>query len=269
MRVLVVEDEERLADAVARGLTAEGFDVDVVHDGLDGLWRAREAPLRRDRPRHPAARHERLPGLPDAARGGRLDADPHAHRQGRRVRRGRGARHRRRRLPLEAVLVRRARRPAARAPAARRRAPTRRARRSATCTLDPATRDGAPRRRRRSTSRRASSRCSSRSCGAPGEVVPKLELLDEVWGADFDGRPQRRRGVRRLPARARSTRRSAAHDPHRARRRLPPRRGAGRRSREPRVRVGARAHHPRRHRGVRGRVRRRVDGCSSSACATR
>lgn len=42
MRVLLVEDEERLAAAVARGLTAEGMDVDVVHDGLDGLWRARE-----------------------------------------------------------------------------------------------------------------------------------------------------------------------------------------------------------------------------------
>jgi len=42
VRVLLVEDEERLAAAVARGLTAEGFEVDVVHDGADGLWRARE-----------------------------------------------------------------------------------------------------------------------------------------------------------------------------------------------------------------------------------
>jgi DNA-binding response OmpR family regulator len=42
MRVLVVEDEERLASAIARGLTAEGFEVDVVHNGTDGLWRARE-----------------------------------------------------------------------------------------------------------------------------------------------------------------------------------------------------------------------------------
>jgi two-component system, OmpR family, response regulator len=42
MRVLVVEDEVHLADAIADGLTAEGFDVDAVHDGLDGLWRARE-----------------------------------------------------------------------------------------------------------------------------------------------------------------------------------------------------------------------------------
>ena len=31
-----------LAEAVREGLTAEGYDVDVVHDGADGLWRARE-----------------------------------------------------------------------------------------------------------------------------------------------------------------------------------------------------------------------------------
>jgi two-component system OmpR family response regulator len=42
MRVLVVEDEVHLAEAITEGLTAEGFDVDAVHDGIDGLWRARE-----------------------------------------------------------------------------------------------------------------------------------------------------------------------------------------------------------------------------------
>jgi len=42
MRVLVVEDEVALAEAVREGLTAEGYDVDVVHDGADCLWRARE-----------------------------------------------------------------------------------------------------------------------------------------------------------------------------------------------------------------------------------
>ena len=42
MRVLVVEDEVNLATAVAQGLTAEGYDVEVSHDGNDGLWRARE-----------------------------------------------------------------------------------------------------------------------------------------------------------------------------------------------------------------------------------
>src|SRR5580704_11932870 len=42
VRVLVVEDERRLAAAVRRGLTAEGFVVDVAHDGVDGLHLARE-----------------------------------------------------------------------------------------------------------------------------------------------------------------------------------------------------------------------------------
>ncbi|MGH9210352.1 MAG: response regulator transcription factor [Acidimicrobiales bacterium] len=42
MRVLVIEDEVHLAQSLARGLRAEGFDVDVTHDGADGLWRARE-----------------------------------------------------------------------------------------------------------------------------------------------------------------------------------------------------------------------------------
>jgi DNA-binding response OmpR family regulator len=43
MRVLVVDDEEPLAATIANGLSAEGFEVDVSHDGLDALWRAREA----------------------------------------------------------------------------------------------------------------------------------------------------------------------------------------------------------------------------------
>jgi len=42
VRVLLVEDNEAMADAVQRGLVAEGFAVDHVCDGLDGLWRARE-----------------------------------------------------------------------------------------------------------------------------------------------------------------------------------------------------------------------------------
>ncbi|MGP3535343.1 response regulator transcription factor [Microbacterium sp. RD1] len=41
MRILVVDDEVRLADGVRRGLEAEGFAVDVAHNGVDGLWRAR------------------------------------------------------------------------------------------------------------------------------------------------------------------------------------------------------------------------------------
>ena len=40
--MLVVDDEVRLADGVRRGLEAEGWAVDVAHDGVDGLWHARE-----------------------------------------------------------------------------------------------------------------------------------------------------------------------------------------------------------------------------------
>jgi DNA-binding response OmpR family regulator len=44
VRVLVVEDERRLAAALRDGLEAEGFAVDVAGDGVDGLWLARENP---------------------------------------------------------------------------------------------------------------------------------------------------------------------------------------------------------------------------------
>lgn len=43
MRLLIVEDEKRLALALAKGLTAEGFAVDVVHDGTAGLHLATSA----------------------------------------------------------------------------------------------------------------------------------------------------------------------------------------------------------------------------------
>ncbi len=42
MRVLVVEDEKRVAAAIRRGLEAEGFAVDVALDGTDGQWMAQE-----------------------------------------------------------------------------------------------------------------------------------------------------------------------------------------------------------------------------------
>lgn len=42
MRLLVVEDEQRLARSLERGLAADGFAVDVATDGTDGLWMARE-----------------------------------------------------------------------------------------------------------------------------------------------------------------------------------------------------------------------------------
>lgn len=43
MRILLVDDEKRLADGVRRGLEAEGMVVDVVHDGAAGLDMASDA----------------------------------------------------------------------------------------------------------------------------------------------------------------------------------------------------------------------------------
>ena len=40
VRALLVEDEVRLAEAIQRGLGAEGFQVEIVHEGHQGLLRA-------------------------------------------------------------------------------------------------------------------------------------------------------------------------------------------------------------------------------------
>ncbi|MGH9190619.1 MAG: response regulator transcription factor [Acidimicrobiales bacterium] len=43
MKLLLVEDDVKIARAVKRGLEAEGFSVETSVDGLDGLWRATES----------------------------------------------------------------------------------------------------------------------------------------------------------------------------------------------------------------------------------
>ena len=42
MRVLLVEDEPRLAETIKRGLIDQGFVVDIASNGPDGLWWATE-----------------------------------------------------------------------------------------------------------------------------------------------------------------------------------------------------------------------------------
>lgn len=42
MRLLVVEDEKKLAASLKRGLEADGFAVDIALDGTDGKWMATE-----------------------------------------------------------------------------------------------------------------------------------------------------------------------------------------------------------------------------------
>jgi two-component system OmpR family response regulator len=42
MKLLLVDDDATLTTALRRGLTAEGFTVEVAGDGREGLWRGRE-----------------------------------------------------------------------------------------------------------------------------------------------------------------------------------------------------------------------------------
>lgn len=42
MKILLVEDDPRIAATVARGLAAEGFTVDLAKDGDEGIWKAME-----------------------------------------------------------------------------------------------------------------------------------------------------------------------------------------------------------------------------------
>jgi len=42
VRILVIEDEVRLAEAITQGLKNEGFEVDCASNGVDGLFKARE-----------------------------------------------------------------------------------------------------------------------------------------------------------------------------------------------------------------------------------
>ncbi len=44
MKILLVEDEQRLAGVVKEGLVSEGFSVDIVSDGITGLWAATSNP---------------------------------------------------------------------------------------------------------------------------------------------------------------------------------------------------------------------------------
>ncbi|WP_095094199.1 heavy metal response regulator transcription factor [Pseudomonas sp. Irchel 3A5] len=43
MRVLIIEDEEKTADYLRRGLTEQGFTVDLARDGIEGLHLALES----------------------------------------------------------------------------------------------------------------------------------------------------------------------------------------------------------------------------------
>ena len=82
MRVLIAEDERRLAELIARGLRREGMAVDLAPDGAEALIKARVVRydvlvLDRDLPDRPRRR-----GVPRGARGAARDRDPDADRRG-------------------------------------------------------------------------------------------------------------------------------------------------------------------------------------------
>jgi DNA-binding response OmpR family regulator len=187
MRVLIVEDEERLAASTARGLRAEGFEVDIVHDGLDGLWRAKETPyaaivldillpgmngykvcaeLRQAGVWTPVLMLTAKDGEYDEAEALDTGADDYL------------------RKPFAFVVL------IARLRALIRRGATPRppVLTAGTLTFDPGnrtcSRNGAP---ISLTPREAS--VLEYLLRRAGQVVPKTELLDAVWGFDFEGEP--------------------------------------------------------------------------------
>ena len=115
MRVLVVEDEIKMASLIRRGLRGEGLAADVAIKGEDALWMAGSTDY------DAIVLDVMLPGIDGFETCRRLreagvwapGADAHRARRDRRPRRR--ARRRRRRLPDQAVLVRRAARAPARA----------------------------------------------------------------------------------------------------------------------------------------------------------
>ncbi len=86
MKLLLVEDDAKIAAAVARGLTAEGFTVAIAVDGTEGLWMAQEGTY------DAIVLDLMLPGrngfqvCAELRACGGLDADPDLDRQGRRAR---------------------------------------------------------------------------------------------------------------------------------------------------------------------------------------
>ena len=124
MRILVAEDDRRLAGLLAQTLVEAGWDVEVVHDGTAACSRALPDGLPHGGAYDVLLLDWMLPGMDGITVCRRLrepravHARADAHRPGRRPRPHRRSRRRRGRLPAEAVRPRRAPRPPAGAGAA-------------------------------------------------------------------------------------------------------------------------------------------------------
>ena len=83
MKILLVEDDKKIATVVKRGLDAEGYTVEVAFDGDDGLWLATEGSYDLILLDIMLPQPQWLPDLQRSAQQGHLDSHHHAHRQGR------------------------------------------------------------------------------------------------------------------------------------------------------------------------------------------
>ena len=272
-----------MAALLRRGLQEEGFAVDVAgYRRGRRLVRHRER-LRRDPARRDAARRRRVRGLPAPARGGSVGADPDAHRARRRAGPRRGPGCRRRRLPHQAVLLRRAVRARPGAPASRALGATTRPRRRATSSSirRPA---GSPAASGTSTSPRRSSvssscscairarRCRARASSSTSGTSPTTAI--RTWSTCTCGTCERRSTARSAAGRSRpcgawaiasGRSASAAGDPDAVDDRLRRALGRGGRRRRRgaggRLPGGARPHGGRRAADQAGILRRRSDRC--------
>ena len=261
MKVLIVEDEPLLASTLAVGLRAEGFVVVHAANGSRRAVAGDRGRVRRHRARHHAAGPQRLRGAAAAcapadvwtpvlmltAKDGEYDqtdafdlgADDYLTK------------------PFSFIVL-----------VARLRALVRRVAPQRPAVLDRgvAVAGSVPPGGRAATTRTIS--LTPREYGLleylmrnKDTVVTKTEILQNVWDAHYDGRRQRRRGVRRL--RAAQDRHSVRHqdDRDRPRRRLPARvrqRCAERPAAEPSPRPGADA----------GRRSSRVPPCAATISRT-
>ena len=263
MRLLLVEDEKKVSDLVARALRAERYAVDVAEDGQRGweLAKAYDYDL--------IILDLMLPQLSGdgaaAAHPSQEPAGADPHSDGARCHRGEGAELRggRRRLPHQAVRLRRADHAGEGAAAPRTGRALERAAGGGSRGR-PLHAAGAPRAAAGSSSPPKEYALLEYLAANPGRVFSRTMIIEHVWDQSFEGltnivdvyvRHLRSKSRRSVPGQA---------DPHRARRRL-------RSERERRSREHALAELP-----PGGLVRRRADrACSccsarspSCSCAT-
>ena len=189
MRILVVEDSEKMLDLIRRGLEEEGFAVDVAREGDEAVWFAQEHPYDavvldvtlggpasvdgfevcrrlRDAERwSPVLMLTARDAVEDRVHGLDVGADDYLTKP----------------FSFDELVAR------LRALIRRGAEPRPAVLRVGELSLDPVDASRVPRPTRRSTSPARSSRCWSASCDTPGEVLTRTMLTEHVWDFAHDG----------------------------------------------------------------------------------